>query len=224
MNNSSAGLALLIRPKQRLTVCRQVCKSFWCLFWWLCSFSAIPVAVLASSSVKVEGPEHPGLPPPSQVIEVSGPPGLVTTTVPPQVHPDSTEVVGVVRGGVPPVGVPPVEVPPVGVLSSVTEVVDIVPGEVPPVGGLPDSMQVGVNSGEIPPGDHVSGPIHVGAGRGEVPPVDGVPVGGAPERLSPGVRHAGRESIVPPRASGRRPPPQPLSFPPVSHPSVSQSF
>ena len=39
------------------------------------------------------------------------------------------------------------EFPPVGVLSDVTEVVDIVPGEVPPVGGLPDSMQVRVNSG-----------------------------------------------------------------------------
>ena len=36
------------------------------------------------------------------------------------------------------------------------DVVDIVPGEVPPVGGLPDSMQVGVDSGEVPPGDHVS--------------------------------------------------------------------
>ena len=184
--------------------------------------------------MKVEGPEHPGLPPPSQVTEVSGHPGPVATTVPPQVLPDSTKVVGVVHGGeppvgvppvgVPPVGVPPVEVHPVGVLPGVMEVVGIVPGEVPPVGGLPDSVQVGVNSGEVPPGDHVSGPIQVGAGHGEVPPVDGVPVGGAPERLSPGARHAGRESIVPPRASGRRPPPRPWSFPPVSHPSVGQSF
>ena len=97
--------------------------------------------------MKVEDPEHSGLPPPSQVIEVSGLPGPVATTVPPQVLPDSTEVVGVVHGGVPPVGVPPVGVPPVGVPPGVTEVVDIVPGEVPPVGGLPDSMQVRVNSG-----------------------------------------------------------------------------
>ena len=213
----------------------------WCLFWCLCFFSVIPVpaATVESSSVKVEGPEHPGLPPPSQVIEVSGHPGPGTTAVPPQVLPDSTEVFGVVRGGVPPVGVPPVGVPPVGVppvevlpvgvlpvevlpvenppvgvLPGVMDVVDIVPGEVPPVGGLPDSMQVSVNSGEVPSGDHVSGPIQVGAGHGEVPPVDGVPVGGAPERLSPGARHAGRESTGPPRAGGRRPPLQPFSSPP----------
>ena len=115
--------------------------------------------------MKVEDPEHSGLLPPSQVIEVSGLPGPVATTVPPQVLPDSTEVVGIVHGGVPPVGVPPV-----GVLPGVTEVVDIVPGEVPPVGGLPGSMQVGVNSGEVPPSDHVSGPIQVGAGHSEVPP------------------------------------------------------
>ena len=96
--------------------------------------------------MKVEDPEHSGLPPPSQVAEVSGLPGPVATTVPPQVLPDSSEVVGVVHGEVPPVGVPPV-----GVLPGVTEFVDIVPGEVPLVGGLPDSMQVGVNSGEAPP-------------------------------------------------------------------------
>ena len=172
--------------------------------------------------MKVEGPEHSGIPPPPQVTEVSGHPGPVATTVPPQVLPDSTEVVGVVHGevplvGVPPVGVPPVGVPLVGVLPGVTEVVYIVPGEVPPVGGLPDSMQVGVNSGEVPPGDHGSGPIQVGAGHSEVPPVGGVPVGEAPERLAPGARHAGRESVVPLRASGRRPPLQPLPAPPVSH-------
>ena len=63
---------------------------------------------MASSSVKVEGPEHSGLPSPSQVTEVSGHPGPAATTVPPQVLTDSTEVVGVVHGGVPPVGVSPV--------------------------------------------------------------------------------------------------------------------
>ena len=156
--------------------------------------------------MKVEGPERSGLLPPPQVTEVSGHPGPVATTVPPQVLPDSTEVVGVVYGEVPPVGVPPVGVPPVGVLPSVTEVVDIVPGEVPPVGGLPDSMQVGVNSGEVPPGDNVLGPIQVGLGHSEVPPVGDTPVGGVPERLAPGARHAGRESVVPPRASGMHPP------------------
>ena len=85
------------------------------------------------------------------------------------------------------------------------DVVDIVPGEVPPVGGLQDSMQVGVNSGEVPPGDGVSESIQDGVVHGGGLPVGGAPVGGVPERLAPGARHAGRESVVPPRASGRHP-------------------
>ena len=85
--------------------------------------------------------------------EVSEDPGPLANLVPPEVLPDSIQVVGVPGEVLPVVGLP-------DQLRNV-----VVPGEAPPVGGPPDSMQIGVNSSEVPPGNNVAGPVQVGVGH-----------------------------------------------------------
>ena len=138
-------------------------------------FTAIS-AMAASSGISLDVPGVSSGRQPAGPVEVSGPSGPLADVDPPQVPPDSSQVVVV-----------PGEVLPEGGLPDLRQSV-VVPGEVLPVGGLPDSMQRGENSGEVPPGNNVAGPVQVGVGHSEVHPVGGAPAGGEPERATPGGR------------------------------------